>query len=160
MMRSDCGLLVYCTGQLYVTYARMQTHYQLITTLIKRCSFYQCRYFLSDTAVFRTIVICIFREKYLWNNENIFYTSRVNVVGWPIMLPAGRSQTRIPMLYWIIQLTSASNRNEYQESSWGNVPGTHWVGDWVDLRAGLHDLEKRIFYPTGTRTPTPRSYSP
>jgi hypothetical protein len=23
--------------------------------------------------------------------------------------------------------------------------GTHWIGGWVDLRAGLHDLEKRKF---------------
>jgi hypothetical protein len=24
-------------------------------------------------------------------------------------------------------------------------PGTHWIGGWVDLRAGLDDLEKRKF---------------
>jgi hypothetical protein len=39
------------------------------------------------------------------------------------------------------------------------APGTHLIGDWVDLRAGLDDLEK-ILDPTGTRTPTPRSSSP
>jgi hypothetical protein len=25
------------------------------------------------------------------------------------------------------------------------TPGTHWIGGWVDLRAGLEDLEKRKF---------------
>jgi hypothetical protein len=25
------------------------------------------------------------------------------------------------------------------------APGTHWIGGWVDLRAGLYDLEKRKF---------------
>jgi hypothetical protein len=26
-----------------------------------------------------------------------------------------------------------------------NAPGTHWIGGWLDLRAGLDDLEKRKF---------------
>jgi hypothetical protein len=25
------------------------------------------------------------------------------------------------------------------------APGTHWIGGWVDLGAGLDDLEKREF---------------
>jgi hypothetical protein len=25
------------------------------------------------------------------------------------------------------------------------APGTHWIGGWVDLRAGLDDLERRKF---------------
>jgi hypothetical protein len=25
------------------------------------------------------------------------------------------------------------------------VPGSHWLGDWVDLRTGLDDVEKRKF---------------
>jgi hypothetical protein len=25
------------------------------------------------------------------------------------------------------------------------APGTHWIGDWVDPRAGLDDVEKRKF---------------
>jgi hypothetical protein len=25
------------------------------------------------------------------------------------------------------------------------VPGTHWIGNWVDPRAGLDDLEERKF---------------
>jgi hypothetical protein len=25
------------------------------------------------------------------------------------------------------------------------APGTHWIGCWVDPRAGLHDVEKRKF---------------
>jgi hypothetical protein len=27
------------------------------------------------------------------------------------------------------------------------APGTHWIGGWVDLRAGLDDLEKLKFLP-------------
>jgi hypothetical protein len=27
----------------------------------------------------------------------------------------------------------------------GNSPGAHWIGGWVDLKAGLDDLEKRKF---------------
>jgi hypothetical protein len=38
-------------------------------------------------------------------------------------------------------------------------PGTHWIGDWVDPRAGLDDVEK-ILDPTGTRSSTPPSSSP
>jgi hypothetical protein len=30
------------------------------------------------------------------------------------------------------------------------APGTHWIGGWVDLRAGLDGLEK-ILDPFGTR---------
>jgi hypothetical protein len=26
------------------------------------------------------------------------------------------------------------------------APGTHWIGGWVGLRAGLDDLEKREFF--------------
>jgi hypothetical protein len=26
----------------------------------------------------------------------------------------------------------------------GRVHGTHWIGGWVDLRAGLDDLEKNF----------------
>jgi hypothetical protein len=37
--------------------------------------------------------------------------------------------------------------------------GTYWMGDWVGPRAGLDDMEK-IFEPTGTGTPIPRSPSP
>jgi hypothetical protein len=27
----------------------------------------------------------------------------------------------------------------------GRTPGTRWIGGWVDLRAGLNDVEKRKF---------------
>jgi hypothetical protein len=27
----------------------------------------------------------------------------------------------------------------------GKSPGTHWIGGWVDLRAGLDDVENRKF---------------
>jgi hypothetical protein len=39
------------------------------------------------------------------------------------------------------------------------APGTHWIGGLVDPRAGLENV-KKILDPTGTRTQTPRSYSP
>jgi hypothetical protein len=38
-------------------------------------------------------------------------------------------------------------------------PGTHWIGGWVDPKAGLDDVEK-ILDPTATRTPTTWSSSP
>jgi hypothetical protein len=43
------------------------------------------------------------------------------------------------------------------------VPGIHWIGGWVDPRAGLDDLEKRKFLTLPglrTRTPTPQLSSP
>jgi hypothetical protein len=53
--------------------------------------------------------------------------ARGSVVGWGAMLQAGWSRVRVPMR-WIFSsfqphygsgVDSASNRNEYQESSWG-----------------------------------------
>jgi hypothetical protein len=50
-----------------------------------------------------------------------------------------------------IFLTSALVEGEWPNSHPGrftpgeSAPGTHWIGGWVDLRAGLDDLEKRIF---------------
>jgi hypothetical protein len=39
---------------------------------------------------------------------------------------------------------------------WQRSPGTHYIGGWVDPRAGLDDMEKwKFFYPTGTRSPAP-----
>jgi hypothetical protein len=64
-----------------------------------------------------------------------------------------------------IFLTSALVGGEWSVSRAGRstpgeiAPGTHWIGGWVDPRAGLDDVEK-ILDPTGTRTPTPRSSSP
>jgi hypothetical protein len=37
---------------------------------------------------------------------------------------------------------------------------SHWIGGWVHPRASLDDVEKRKFYLTRTRTPTPQSLSP
>jgi hypothetical protein len=64
-----------------------------------------------------------------------------------------------------IFLTSALVGGEWSTSRPGRftpgerASGTHWIGGWVDLRAGLDDVEK-ILDPTGTRTPTPQSSSP
>jgi hypothetical protein len=48
---------------------------------------------------------------------------------------------------WIhIFLTSALVRGEWSASSPGRfIPSTHWIGDWVDHRSGLDDVEKRKF---------------
>jgi hypothetical protein len=53
--------------------------------------------------------------------------SRGSVVGWGTMLQAGRSRVRVPMRWnsssfqphYGAGVDSASNRNEYQEDSWG-----------------------------------------
>jgi hypothetical protein len=38
--------------------------------------------------------------------------------------------------------------------------GTHWIGGWMVLRAGMDDVEKRILDPTGTRNSDPSSVQP
>jgi hypothetical protein len=51
-----------------------------------------------------------------------------------------------------IFLTSALVRGDWSASRPGRftpgerVPVNHWVGGWVDSRAGLDDLEKRKFF--------------
>jgi hypothetical protein len=30
--------------------------------------------------------------------------------------------------------------------AWGIVPGTHWLGDWVDLKAGMDAMKKRSYF--------------
>jgi hypothetical protein len=51
-----------------------------------------------------------------------------------------------------IFLTSALVGGEWSASRLGRftsgdrAPGTHWIGGWVDPRAGLDDLEKREFF--------------
>jgi hypothetical protein len=48
-------------------------------------------------------------------------------------------------------LTSALDGGEWSASRPGlfipgeRAPGTHWIGGWVDPRAGLDDVEKRKF---------------
>jgi hypothetical protein len=60
-----------------------------------------------------------------------------------------------------IFLTSALVGRDWSASRSGNFtpgerdPGTHRRGDWVDLRAGLDDLEKRIFFNKGTSNSDP-----
>jgi hypothetical protein len=62
-------------------------------------------------------------------------------------------------------LTTALAKGEWSASLHGpftpreRVPGTHWIGGWVDPRAGLDDMEK-ILDPTGTQTLNPRLSSP
>jgi hypothetical protein len=54
-------------------------------------------------------------------------------------------------VYTQIFLTSALVGGEWSTSRPGRfiaeerAPGTHWMGGWVYLRAGLDDLEKRKF---------------
>jgi hypothetical protein len=64
-------------------------------------------------------------------------------------------------------LTSALVGGEWSASHSGRFTtgerslSTHWIGGWVDPRAGLDDVEKeKILDPTRIRTPTPRSSSP
>jgi hypothetical protein len=51
-----------------------------------------------------------------------------------------------------IFLTSALARGEWSASRPGRftprerAPGTHWIGGWVDPRAGVDDVEKRKFF--------------
>jgi hypothetical protein len=60
-------------------------------------------------------------------------------------------------VYIHIFLTSALAGGEWSASRPGlftpgeRVPGTHWIGGWVDPRAGLDDVEK-ILDLTGNRT--------
>jgi hypothetical protein len=57
-------------------------------------------------------------------------------------------------------LTSALDEGGWSVSRPGRfalregAPGTHWIGGWVGLRAGLDAVVKKKFpTPTGTRTP-------
>jgi hypothetical protein len=43
-----------------------------------------------------------------------------------------------------IQKVSCFRENEEGEKC--GAPGTHWIGGWVDPRAGLGDVEKRNFF--------------
>jgi hypothetical protein len=51
-----------------------------------------------------------------------------------------------------IFLTSALVGGEWSASRPGRfipgerTPGTHWIGGWVDTRAGLDDVKKRKFF--------------
>jgi hypothetical protein len=40
---------------------------------------------------------------------------------------------------WVVNFTSG------RFTPGERAPGTHWIGGWVDLRAGLDDLEKSKF---------------
>jgi hypothetical protein len=54
-------------------------------------------------------------------------------------------------VYIHIFFTSALDGGEWSASRPGRftpgerTPGTHWIGGWVDPRAGLDDMEKRKF---------------
>jgi hypothetical protein len=78
-----------------------------------------------------------------------FREPRGSVVGWGTLRQAKRSRVRFTMKYWIFQLTSsfqphygpvvdlASNRNEYQETSWGVK-----VGRCVRLTTSLPSVSR------------------
>jgi hypothetical protein len=65
------------------------------------------------------------------HRKRVRYVIIIYILGWGTMLQAGRSRVRIPMRWIFFQFTysfqphygpgvdSASNRNEYQEDSWG-----------------------------------------
>jgi hypothetical protein len=61
----------------------------------------------------------------------VYTGARGSVVGWGTMLQAGRSRVRVPMRWncssfqphYGLGVDSASNRNEYQEPSWGVKSG-------------------------------------
>jgi hypothetical protein len=64
-------------------------------------------------------------------------------------------------------LTSALAGSEWSASRPGRFTpeeralGIHWIGGWMDPRAGLDDVEKRIFLILpGLGTPNPLSSSP
>jgi hypothetical protein len=69
-------------------------------------------------------------------------------------------------MYRSIFLTSAQVAGEWSASRPScfipgeRAPSTHWIGGWVDPRAGLDDREEKILDPTGTRTPTLQSSGP
>jgi hypothetical protein len=41
-----------------------------------------------------------------------------------------------------------------------NAPGTHWIGGWVDPRAGLNDVQRKFVTLPGLKLRPPRSSSP
>jgi hypothetical protein len=58
-------------------------------------------------------------------------------------------------------LTLVLDRNEWSGSRAGRftpgerAPGTHWIGDWVGLRTGQNEVErKKNLAPIGIGTPT------
>jgi hypothetical protein len=66
-----------------------------------------------------------------------------------------------------VSLTSALVGGEWSVSRPGRftpgerVPGTRWIGGWVDPRTGLGDVEKgKLLAVTENRTPIPPSSSP
>jgi hypothetical protein len=59
-------------------------------------------------------------------------------------------------------LTSALVGGEWSASRLCRfTPGTHWIGSWVDPRAGLDDMEKwKIFTLKGLELPSPPLVQP
>jgi hypothetical protein len=54
-----------------------------------------------------------------------------------------------------IFLTSALAASEWSASRPSRfTPGTHWIGGWVDSRAGLDDLEKILDYQDSNSDPS------
>jgi hypothetical protein len=76
--------------------------------------------------------------------------ARGSVLHWGTMLQAGRSRIRVPMRYYGSGVDLASNRNEYQESSWGLRAGSS--KGWEPYRNLWADCLKKMWEPRRLRT--------
>jgi hypothetical protein len=91
----------------------------------------QCQTLPKDVPLDRGIAYC---THFCFVKVSILTGTRGSVVGWGTMLQAGRSRVRVPMRWnfssfqphYGPRIDSASNRNEYQEPSWG-VKGSRRV---------------------------------
>jgi hypothetical protein len=71
-----------------------------------------------------------------------------------------------PRLIKHIFLTSVLAGGDWSASRSGRftseerAPGSHWIGGWVDPRAGLDDLENENSYPHRDLNPSPSVVQP
>jgi hypothetical protein len=124
MARVGCGMHVICEQTGLITDDRDSRDWE-VPLFLGRAVFYSIRSLLTSQ---RMSVCCL---TFNWKYEPCIPRARGGVIGWAIMLQAGRSRVRYPMrsldflIVLILQphngpsLDSASNRNENQESSWG-----------------------------------------